>query len=219
MNSKRQTLTAFFIPYFIFAVVWFSLIMTHEKGELHLLLNSYHRPFWDYFFKYFTYLGGEIPLIIVVLLLFYRFNTAFYLLATIVFNSILTNSLKVLFGVPRPVLFFQQNFPDVVLPLVDGVEMFKRNGFPSGHTSAVFATMLCIALIIRNKYASFICLLIAVLGGYSRVYLSQHFAQDVMLGSIIGIASALLLYPLYQKWQQQPWMNGSILNRRQPNRL
>ncbi|MBS1933411.1 MAG: phosphatase PAP2 family protein, partial [Bacteroidetes bacterium] len=34
----------------------------------------------------------------------------------------------------------------------------------------------------------------AVLVGYSRVYLGQHFVQDVFFGSIIGVVSALIVY-------------------------
>jgi membrane-associated phospholipid phosphatase len=37
-------------------------------------------------------------------------------------------------------------------------------------------------------------LVIAALGGYSRVYLSQHFLSDVCVGSIIGFLTPCLLF-------------------------
>ncbi|MDO5665915.1 MAG: phosphatase PAP2 family protein [Bacteroidia bacterium] len=211
MNNKRYSLSFFLIPYIIFAITWFSLIIIYEKGELHLILNSYHSPFLDTFFKYFTELGGSIPFIIVAVYLFFQINKSFYLLSTLLINALLTNTLKRLFAVPRPKIFFEENFPDVALQFVDGVRIYEYNGFPSGHTSAVFATMICIALLSRNRYISVLCLLLAVIGAYSRVYLSQHFAEDIMLGSLVGMTTALAIYPLYLKSRNKTWMNKSIL--------
>ena len=36
--------------------------------------------------------------------------------------------------------------------------------------------------------------MLAALGGYSRVYLSQHFLSDVCVGSIIGFVSPCLFF-------------------------
>ena len=44
-----------------------------------------------------------------------------------------------------------------------------------------------------------LCLLLATLGGYSRIYLSQHFLEDVLAGSVIGVASILVLIPMINK--------------------
>ena len=91
--------------------------------------------------------------------------------------------------------------------------MRLSNGFPSGHTSAAFAMMLCIALIVKDKTLSAIFCIVAILIGYSRIYLSQHFAEDVLLGSVIGVISALALYPLYQKLNHDyRWPNQSIIS-------
>lgn len=58
---KKKTFSCFFIPYAVFAVIWFSLIVIYEKGELHLMLNLYRSPFLDTFFTYFTD-GRQHPL-------------------------------------------------------------------------------------------------------------------------------------------------------------
>lgn len=209
---KKNPLNCFFVPYLIFAAIWFSLIVIYDKGELHLMLNTYHSPFLDTFFTYFTELGATVPFVIVVIYLFFRLNQSFYILSSLLVSALITNSLKKLFGVPRPKVFFEENFPDVALQFVEGMRIYEHNGFPSGHTSAVFVTMTCIALMSRNRYVSFCCLVLAVVTGYSRVYLSQHFAEDVMLGSLVGITTALAIYPLYLKSKNQPWMNQSLLS-------
>lgn len=209
---KKNPLNYFLVPYLVFAVIWFSLIVIYDKGELHLMLNNYHSPFLNTFFKYFTEMGATVPVIIGVVYLFFRISKSFYLFSTLLVNVLLTNTLKKLFAVPRPKIFFEENFPDVALQFVDGMRIYEYNGFPSGHTSAVFATMTCVALLSRNRYVSFCCLIVAVLAGYSRVYLSQHFAEDVMLGSMVGITTALAMYPLYLKWKNSSWMNKSIVS-------
>lgn len=37
-------------------------------------------------------------------------------------------------------------------------------------------------------------LILAALGGYSRIYLSQHFLSDVCMGSIIGFVTPCLMF-------------------------
>lgn len=210
MNKK--TFSCFLIPYAVFAVIWFLLIVIYEKGELHLMLNLYRSPFLDTFFTYFTQMGASIPFVIVVIYLFLRINKSFYLLITLLVNALLTKGLKWFFGMPRPKIFFEENFPDVTLQFVEGIKIHTANSFPSGHTSAVFATMTCIALLSHNRYISFFCLVLALVAAYSRIYLSQHFAEDIMLGSIVGMTTALAIYPLYLTSKNIAWTNKSLIS-------
>ena len=46
--------------------------------------------------------------------------------------------------------------------------------------------------------------ILALLGGYSRIYLSQHFATDVFAGGIIGVISVAILYPAFL------WLNNKF---------
>lgn len=210
--NKKNHLYFFFIPYIFVAVTLFFLILIYKKGELHLILNSFHASLLDFFFTYITEFGATIPFLIAVIYLFHRLNKSFYILVTLLINSLITNGLKLVFHEPRPKTFFAQNFPDIPLQFVDGMRIYLKNGFPSGHTSAVFAVMLCIALISKNPLVSAICCIIAIATAYSRVYLSQHFGEDVLLGSVVGITTALAFYPLYLKSQNNPWMNKSIVS-------
>ena len=40
-------------------------------------------------------------------------------------------------------------------------------------------------------------LVLAALGGFSRIYLSQHFLMDVCVGSLIGISVPYVLYRFF----------------------
>ena len=46
---------------------------------------------------------------------------------------------------------------------------------------------------------------LAALGGYSRIYLSQHFAADILGGMGIGLLITGLLYLLFARWENEKW--------------
>lgn len=213
MKGQISVFKYFGFVYLIFAILLFTLILVYHKGELHLLLTSIHNSFLDIFFRIITEIGGNIPVIVSVLLIFYRIGTSAYILSTQLLNIILTTALKLSFGIDRPKVFFAENFPDIILRKIHGVTMYSANGFPSGHTSAAFALMFCIALIVRKRAVSVVCCFLAILTGYSRIYLSQHFADDVLFGSFIGIISAVMMYPFYKKMNvKYAWFGKSILS-------
>ena len=45
--------------------------------------------------------------------------------------------------------------------------------------------------------ATLLLLALATLGGYSRIYLSQHFLSDVCVGSIIGFVTPFLVFGIF----------------------
>ena len=118
--------------------------------------------------------------------------------------------LKHLFSAPRPITVFE-NYPDLVLPMVEGVHMHHSNSFPSGHTSTFFVFFTCCALMLACHYKAraeqnnhrtwllyglsmLLLLILAALGGYSRIYLSQHFLSDVCVGSMVGVVIPCLMF-------------------------
>lgn len=62
------------------------------------------------------------------------------------------------------------------------------SSFPSGHTSASFAAAT--ALYAINRRWGIAAYILAVLIGFSRLYLGVHFPTDVFIGAIIGILAA-----------------------------
>ena len=51
-------------------------------------------------------------------------------------------------------------------------------------------------------------LIIALLGEYSRIYLSQHFITDVLAGSLIGMLSVIIISPIFY---EKKWGNSNII--------
>lgn len=74
--------------------------------------------------------------------------------------------------------------------------------FPSGHTTAAFASMVAL-FILSNKRRSWIGLLFACVMAFSRMYLIVHYPSDVLAGLLIGtgagIAGAMLANLIYKK--------------------
>ena len=206
-----KTLSVYGIAYFLLLMLVIVLLCVYPKLELHLLLNSYHTAALDTFFKYYSMLA-EGPLYVLALLpIFWKKIriTLFFALCELSGGGVL-QILKHSFSFERPLSAFE-HYPDMALPLVQGVDMHYGNSFPSGHASTFFVFSTCCALILayyynqkanKNSRKSWILfnltLLVlfvsAVLVCYSRIYLSQHFLLDVFIGSIIGFVTTLLFY-------------------------
>lgn len=177
------------------------------KGELHLLLCSHHTAAADLFFCYYTQVGEWVPYVICAGLLLYRYDWAAFTLSGVVLSGLTTQIVKHIVDAPRPLTWFTQHMPNVTLPLVDGVPMSQFYSFPSGHTTSFFALFLALSILLytpqkksRNILLQTLFFLLALLGAYSRIYLSQHFLLDTVGGAIIGCIITLSLYPLLARW-------------------
>lgn len=205
----------FYILFMLFLLTLGTLIFLYDKGSLHEMLtidwisksSANVVSFTDVFFKYITEVGGNVPFIAAAVFLFVKFGYSYFLLLSQLAVTCVVQPIKHILNVPRPKVFFAENFPDVVLHQVEGVSMHSMLSFPSGHTASVFAFMLALSLICKRTWASVAFLLIAVLVGYSRIYLSQHFAEDILVGSVIGVVITLLTYWFYShknyEWQEE----------------
>ena len=211
MKQIVKPLSVYGIAYFVLLMFVLGLLYIYPKTELHLLLNSWHTSLEDTFFKYYSMLA-EGPLYVLALLpIFWKKIqiTIFFALSELTGGAIL-QILKHLFDFDRPISVFE-NYSNMMLPLVEGVDMHHSNSFPSGHASTFFVFFTCCALILAYQYQlkashndrrkrlviiiSMLSLLtLAALGAYSRIYLSQHFLSDVCAGSIIGFISPCIIF-------------------------
>jgi len=207
----RKTLSVYIIAYLVLLVFVVGLQCVYPKQELHLLLNSHHTSFQDTFFKYYSVLA-EWPLYVLALLpiLWKKMKMTLFFAVSELSGGAVLQILKHIFNFERPASVFE-HCRNVMLPVVEGVELHHSNSFPSGHASTFFAFYTCCAFILTFHYIKrakqgcrrewilfnltlLVLLILAALGAYSRVYLSQHFLQDVCVGSIIGVAAPCLVY-------------------------
>lgn len=72
-----------------------------------------------------------------------------------------------------------------------GIHEASCQSFPSGHTTAAFASATCFAAFYPP--AAPVAYTVAVAAGVNRVVKHQHFASDVVAGAALGHILALLL--------------------------
>jgi membrane-associated phospholipid phosphatase len=195
MKKSIQFHWSYFIGYLIFIAVSGIVLLNFPKQDIHIYLNNFHYSFADTFFKYITYVGdGAMIAVVVVILAFISKRKALFIMLSGVISGAIAQLLKkVVFGpTARPSAYFN----DLEIPLyyVDGVELHAAFSFPSGHSTAIFALVTAILLIQKSKKFDILLILTAILVGYSRIYLSQHFLIDVFTGSIIGTSITLIVY-------------------------
>lgn len=200
---------AFYIPYLLFVLMLSALLLFNSKADLHLWLTSFHTPASDVFFHYYTYVGDWIPYAIAGAWLLYKYRMALFIVLTQLATGLVSQIIKHALNEPRPLLYFKQNFPAIRLHEVAGEHLHSVHSFPSGHTTTAFAFFLALALYTKKPALHFLYFVLAVLVGYSRIYLSQHFALDVFAGSIIGVSVTILCKYYFDK-QPLNWADGSL---------
>ena len=184
------------------------------KAELHLALNGYHTAWLDSFFYHYTHFCNWPMYVLMVLPLFCRRPvwTAVFALSQGL-GALVAHILKRACNMPRPKTFFE-DLADAQPALydawqqtiVEAVNLHSWHSFPSGHTTAFFAFFATLAFLYSaeknvpcKQEFGLLCLILAILGGYSRIYLSQHFLLDVTTGMGIGVVSTVCIYYIFLK--------------------
>ena len=235
-NSIFIALSLILVGVLGFALVYF------PKGELHLLLCDHHTPARDAFFTYYTRVAEYLPYIICVLvLLFGRLGNAAMASACIACSELTTQLLKHIINAPRPITWFAANLPDIQLPLVEGVHMNQWLSFPSGHTTSFFSLFFVLSILatksltgtesagLTTQWSVFcqrsglysvsaavqlLLFIAATTGAYSRIYLSQHFAADVLGGITVGLLISIVVYAVLSRFEDQKWYNYRLLSKK-----
>ncbi len=178
-------------------------------------LYEFGGPFFTPFLKLISLMGkGGIFLILLSLALIVfkptrRFGTA--MLFGVSIGAIFTNLfIKVMIARPRP----YADPAGFFYPLWDmmGRAMESDKSFPSGHTTAAFATMVPVFLL-GNKRVSWTALIFAFLMGLSRIYLVVHYPSDVLGGLIVGTVAGILGTLLAQHVMPQRYYDKDMFGR------
>jgi membrane-associated phospholipid phosphatase len=200
MTSNLKKQIALIIGVFVTAacVVFFAT----NKGDLVLYLQTLHSATLDFLFANITKLGEEVGLIPALCVLMLRLPLPIKEKGAVLFKIVLC-----LIGMFLVVVLFKQYVFDFNRPLayfeergisilqVEGVKLNSYHSFPSGHTAtAVFGWYLMFQLMLPNTKWRNLWVIVALLVGLSRIYLGQHFLQDVWFGALIGFAWAFFAH-------------------------
>jgi len=183
----------FFVPLLVALAAGGAMLAFIEKGQDVLFVNRFHSPFWDYLFYYGTLLGdGLLYLAVAIGLLWKNFRNA--LIAFVCFS--LTGTLVQFF---KKIIFTEMMRPaallaDEPLHFVEGVKILKHYSFPSGHTAMAFSLFCLLSQFVKTRWLGLLFLIMALIGGISRIYLVQHFFEDVYSGAILGVSITSLVW-------------------------
>ena len=166
--------------------------------EFLYLLEKIRVPGLNEFMLTITRLGEETAFLVLALIFFWCVDKKRgYLLMSVGFLGTMANQfMKLWFRIPRPWVLD----PDFTI-LEAAREAAAGYSFPSGHTTSAVATFGAIGVTSKHKKTRWICVILAVLVGLSRMYIGVHTPADVLVGALTSIILSLVLY--------RPVINGN----------
>ncbi len=159
-------------------------------------IQTFRNPLFDQFFLAINFLGDEEFYILFLPVLFWCFHKALGIrLGIVFFFSMYANQwLKDLFAQPRPWQVDSQLWSPI-----------KQTGYgiPSGHAQGTTTVWGYLATQLRRPVWWALGIAIPLCVSIGRMYLADHFAQDVIAGVLIGIILVALyavLEPRVTAW-------------------
>jgi membrane-associated phospholipid phosphatase len=204
---------AFVIGYLIWLIIAFVIELIVPKADLFLWVNRHHSTFFDELFKLVTTLGdGRAIILTALILLFVKYRYSLLTIMAYAYSSIAVQLIKRIFHTPRPSLFFEGIH---TIRTLDGYPVYKWNSFPSGHSVSAFTLAVVLTYLLPHKHKHWIILPLAVVTAFSRVYLAQHFFEDIVAGSILGVVLTFQLIWWLEKstWYSSPKLDGRLFSK------
>ncbi|NPA52595.1 MAG: phosphatase PAP2 family protein [Aquificae bacterium] len=158
--------------------------------DLFYKINSKRSKFLDKFYMIYFRMGKSysLPIYLPFFLYYGGKKGTIHLIISILITGIVMPAIKYTFRHKRP---------SVLLEKVHILEPVKLKSFPSADSAYVF-TLLGVIIFYAPWYISLLFFINAVIIAYGRIYMGAHFPLDVIVGSIIGLASGVGGYYITQ---------------------
>ena len=156
-------------------------------------LEDLRKPVLDAVMQFFTYFGEELVFTVAALVVFWCVNKreGYYLLFVGFVGTIFNQFLKLLCRIPRPWV------RDPSFTIVESARSGATGySFPSGHTQNAVGTFGGLARWNKNRVLRVVCIAIAALTSFSRMYLGVHTPADVGVSLCLATVLVLVFYPL-----------------------
>ena len=169
------------------------------------MLESIRTPFWDQVAAAVTLLGEETFFMLVGLALVWCFDKrwGFRLLFVGLAGTVLNQLLKAVFLIPRPWVI------DPEFTIVEAARAGATGySFPSGHTQSAACVLGMLALWVRDRVFTVLCVLGVLAVAFSRMYLGVHTPLDVGVSLVTGALTVAAMTALFDR------MEGTARGRR-----
>jgi len=142
-----------------------------------------------------TYAGDTLTALTLMLMFTLRHPRVLWtaVIAAVV-ATLISHGLKNSFDTLRPAAVLEAD----QLRLVG--EVYRKHGFPSGHTTTAFVLAGCFAIFARPLWVAPLSFALAALIGLSRVWVGAHWMLDVLGGAAVGCVSALIATQITLHW-------------------
>lgn len=209
----KSSIHPFLLTWAVYVVLLLLAVIGTDQLELHRIMHAYTAPWADRWFTVITHLAdGLVPTALSIALLFAVNMRAFLMMGlSCGLSAIIVQVMKRVMAHNRPYMF-KDRLGD--LPWVDGLELHHHLSFPSGHATAAFSMCFALAVLIDRRAWSLVLGFLAALLAYSRVYLSQHFTEDILAGAVLGTMVALGVQQWLDRsaWKSRAWLQWRPFN-------
>jgi membrane-associated phospholipid phosphatase len=213
MPMRERAVNVFLVGWAMVVLPAAIAVFGMDRFALHLRLNSWHTPAGDVVLRLVTHLADTpVPIALSFLLLLHSWRAFLLMGLGNGLAALLVQAIK--HGPAAHMLRPTMHLDEMAgLPLVPGVDQLLHHSFPSGHAAAAFGSALALSVLVGRPRPALLFVLLAVTIGFSRIYLSQHFAEDVLAGAIIGTLLTWAVYRLLYRmpFAGRPWLERSPL--------
>ncbi len=159
--------------------------------------------------SFFTMFGEDMFLVVLFGLIYWCFNKKMgvYIAANLCIAGTMNPIFKNMFMRRRP--YFDNEAIKCLKIVEKDADMYdiveQGFSFPSGHSTQAASVYSSIAIYMKKRWVTLVCILITVLVGVSRFCLGVHYPTDVFCGWILGLVVVFLLPYFRRLFPKKEW--------------